>query len=115
MIVLVVALLALNFNARLATIQQMRQEETRLRQAVAKEEARQIGLKSLQAYVASDDYVEHWARVEARMIKPGEIPVIPIAARTAQVEPGLSPPARVPATILEEWWMLFFGETPAIP
>jgi cell division protein FtsB len=115
LIVLLVMVLALNFNARLATIRQMRQEETRLKQAVAAEEARQAGLQSLRAYVMSDTYVEHWARVDARMIKPREVPVILIAPNTAQASPNPAAPISAPSTILDEWWALFFGETPAVP
>jgi cell division protein FtsB len=115
LIVLVVVLLALNFNSRLATIRQMRQDEARLKQPVAAEEARQADLKSYLSYVLSDRYVEHWARVEARMIRPGEVAVVPVAPNVARATPEPPAPTRALATILEEWWALFFGEPPAVP
>ena len=104
-------LLAIHFNARLTTMRQMSQDEARLKQSVQTEEARQVALTAMRDYVASDSYVEHWARVEARMVKPNEVPVIPVAPRVTQAAASPAPQARAPATILDEWWSLFFGET----
>ena len=92
----------------------MRQDEARLKQAVATEETRQANLKSYLDYIRSESYVEHWARVDARMVKTGEVAVIPVAPASGQL--GSDPPAmvQVPATILDEWWAVFFGE-PSTP
>ncbi len=108
LIVLILVPVGIAFNARLATIRQMRQDEARLSQEVSAEQARQANLKLLQGYVASDAYVEHWARVEARMSKPGEVAVIPVAPASAQVNAALPAPANVPSTIMDEWWAVFF-------
>jgi cell division protein FtsB len=110
LIVLVLVPVAIAFNARLATVRQMRQDEARLSQEVVAEQARQADLKLLQSYVASDAYVEHWARVEARMAKPGEVTVIPIAPAGAQLNAAPSIPASAPPTIVDEWWAVFFDD-----
>ena len=110
LIVLVLVPVAIAFNARLATIRQMRQDESRLSQEVAAEQARQADLKLLQNYVASDAYVEHWARVEAKMAKPGEVAVIPVAPTSAQLNTAPSAPASAPSTIMDEWWAVFFDD-----
>ena len=110
LIVLVLVPMAIAFNARLATVRQMRQDEARLSQEVAAEQARQADLKLLQNYVASDAYVEHWARVEARMAKPGEVAVIPVAPAGAQLNAAPSAPTNVPPTIVDEWWAVFFDD-----
>ena len=115
LIIVAMFLLAINFSARLATMRQMSQEETRLKQSVAVEEARQVNLNAMRGYVASDSYVEHWARVEARMVKPNEVSVIPVAPSVTQVASPSTIPVRVPATIFDEWWTLFFGEALATP
>ena len=114
-VMVLIAVLAFNFNSRLATIRQMRQDEVRLKQSVMAEEARQVDLNLLRSYVASDAYVEHWARVEAKMIKPGEVIIVPVASNVAPTNPTPPAPVQVPKTILEEWWSLFFGEAPATP
>jgi cell division protein FtsB len=110
LIVLVLVPVAIAFNARLATVRQMRQDESRLSQEVAAEQARQADLKLLQSYVASDAYVEHWARVEARMTKPGEVAVIPVAPTGAQPNAAPSAPVSTPSTIVDEWWAVFFDD-----
>jgi cell division protein FtsB len=115
LVVLLVIVVALSFNARLATMQQMRKEEARLKQAVSVEQARRADLQSLRSYVASDAYVEHWARVEAKMIKPGEVVIVPVAPNVAPTNPTPPAPVQTPKTILEEWWSLFFGEATATP
>jgi len=110
LIVLVLVPVVIAFNARLATVRQMRQDEARLSQEVVAEQARQADLKLLQSYVASDAYVEHWARVEARMAKPGEVAVIPVAPASAQLNAAPSAPASAPPTIVDEWWAVFFDD-----
>ena len=107
-------LLALGFNSRLTAIRQMRQDEAYLKQAVAAEETRQAGLKTYRDYIRSDSYVEHWARVDARMIKTGEGAVVPVAPAAGQPVSGSPAPVQAPVTILDEWWSLFFGE-PSLP
>ena len=112
--VIAAVLLTLGFNSRLTAIRQMRQDEARLKQAVATEETRQAGLTSYLNYIQSESYVEHWARVDARMVKTGEVAVIPVAPTAGQLGSSSPAPAQTPATILDEWWALFFGE-PSTP
>ena len=108
-------LLALGFNSRLTAIRQMRQDEAYLKQAVAAEETRQAGLKTYLDYIRSDSYVEHWARVDARMIKAGEGAVVPVAPTTGQPASASPAPVQASVTILDEWWSLFFSESPSSP
>jgi len=110
LIVLVLVPVVIAFNARLATVRQMRQDEARLSQEVVTEQGRQADLKLLQSYVASDAYVEHWAHVEARMAKPGEVVVIPVAPAGVQLNAAPSVPASAPPTIVDEWWTVFFDD-----
>ena len=112
--VIAAVLLAFGFNSRVTAIRQMRQDEARLKQAVATEETRQASLKSYLDYIRSESYVEHWARVDARMVKTGEVAVIPVAPTAGQLSSNSPAPAQVPATVLDEWWALFFGE-PSTP
>ena len=114
-ILMVIVPVAISFNARLATIRQMRQDEARLRQAVATEQLRQADLGSLRGHVASDAYVEHWARVDAKMTRPGEVAVSPVASSSSQINLPEPAPVNAPASILDEWWIVFFDETPRTP
>jgi len=114
-ILLMIVPVAVAFNSRLATIRQMRQDEARLRQAVATEQLRQADLRSLRGYMTSDAYVEHWARADARMTRSGEIAVIPIASSSSQLNPPEPAPVGAPASTLDEWWAVFFDETTQTP
>jgi cell division protein FtsB len=72
----VVGGLAWGFGRQLVLARQMRIEERRLEQMVAAERARHDELVAQLEYVRSDEYVEHWARAEAKMARPGEVAVV---------------------------------------
>lgn len=108
--------LAADFNARMVTIQQMRQEESRLVQALASASTRRADLEATRMYIQSDAYVEHWARVEARMAQPGQVAVIPVLLATPTPQAPPTPPASPVSSPLEEWWALFFtGDQVILP
>lgn len=108
--------LAADFNARLSTIRQMRQEEAQLAREIPVEQARRAQLERSLEYVRSDAYAEYWARVEARMAYPGEVIVIPVAPEPAGPSPGpVAPAARPSGAPLDEWWALFFDEPGGMP
>ncbi len=100
------------FNARLVVSRQLVEEEARLKREIEAEQNRAALLESYEQHVKSDAYVEWWARVQARMVKPGEIAVVP-QTPADQAESigagGLPPLARDYAV---EWWAAFFGELP---
>lgn len=123
-IALVIALtsvggLAWGFTRQLALARQMRMEEARLMQAVATEQARNEALTAQAEYVESDECVEHFARCEARMARPGEVVVVPLAEATPEpaVEAQPAPASEPDKSFWTELWALVFGssEEPASP
>jgi len=64
------------FGQQIARARQMRTEETRLEQAVAAKQAYHDELLVRLEYVRSDEYVEQWARKDAKMARPGEVVVV---------------------------------------
>ena len=62
--------------------------------------------------MSSDAAVEWWARVQARMVKPGEIAVVP------QMPSAQADPDSTPDTVVQEhdppseWWAAFFAAIP---
>ena len=108
----VIGALVWGFGRQLALARQMRAEEIRLEQAVAAEQLRHDELAAQLKYVKSDEYVERWARAEAKMAKPGEVVVVLAAdadtesAVAPQPTPPLEPEAR---PFWVEWWELAFG------
>jgi cell division protein FtsB len=93
--VVVVGGLAWGFGRQLVLARQMRTEEKRLEQLVAAEQARHDELVAQSEYVGSDEYVEHWARAEAKMTRPGEVAVVVLTDSSAgpdvDVEPTPTP------------------------
>ncbi len=86
-------LLVINFSGRIARSQQTEAERQRLQATITVLEQQQIDLLKDRDYAASDASVEHWAHTEGKMVRDGEILVIPIPAGI--VEPTPLPPAPV--------------------
>jgi cell division protein FtsB len=64
------------FSQQLVLARQMQKEETQLEEEVKGEQDHHDALIDQLDYVQSDEYVEYWARAEARMAKIGEIVVV---------------------------------------
>jgi cell division protein FtsB len=92
------------------------QAEKRLHQEISEALQRQEDLRARRDYVASDAYVEEWARGQAHMIHPGDKPMILVtpqvqhpqalqAGSAAEPEPEHTPS-------WYQWWLLFFDRLP---
>jgi cell division protein FtsB len=98
---LVIGAVILAFGIQVVIGLQMRREEQRLEDAVATEQARYEALVDQLEYTLSDEYVEFWARTEARMAKPGEVVVVP----TEEVEGEPAEPSPTPERESEPFWV----------
>jgi cell division protein FtsB len=92
------------------------QAEKRLHREIAAALQRKEDLEARRDHIASDAYVEEWAREQAHMIYPGDKPLILI---TPQAQHPQLPQATSVATSEPEhipnwyhWWLLFFDEVP---
>jgi cell division protein FtsB len=109
--VAIVGGLAWGFGQQLVLARQMRIEESHLEEIVADEQARHEELTSQVEYAQSDEYVERWARVEAKMARAGEVVVVVLREwdeePTDEAPPTLTPePTAKPFWV--EWWELVF-------
>jgi cell division protein FtsB len=115
-LILIVPLMV-DINGRIGVIRRMRQEETRLEGELAEVQAEHAALQAELEFVASDAYLEQWARIDARMTQPGEVAIIPLIAEpSAQMAPAPeSSPSRTapPLSIPEQWHRLFFDDAAA--
>jgi cell division protein FtsB len=116
-VLIIVGGLGLAFAQQLRLSQELRGEVRQLEQAVATQEAEAAYLTATLEYVQSDEYVEAWAREEAKMAKPGEVVMIPLA-RAGGAEPPATPtaPPEDEARATPEdrpfwvvWWEAIFG------
>jgi len=104
--------IAWGFGQQLSLARQMRAEEKRLEQAVADEEARHDDLVAQLEYVKSDEHVEHWARKEMKMARPGEVAVVPLVSAGEEPAGDAQPtPTPVPESrpFWVEWGESLFG------
>ncbi|MBN1640203.1 MAG: hypothetical protein JXA09_03120 [Anaerolineae bacterium] len=90
------------------------QAERRLKQEISDALDLQARLIEQRDYVASDAYVEEWARDNAHMIRPGDQPVILVTTEAPSPAPrSLAPQDPAPADDIPNWyywWELFFAE-----
>jgi cell division protein FtsB len=92
------------------------QAEKRLRQEIDAALDRQEELRARRDHVASDSYVEEWARQEGHMIHPGDKPLILVTPQSRHMAmPQASPvdePSEERTPNWTHWWLLFFDEMP---
>jgi len=99
------------FVSRLSISRQLIEEEARLKHGIEIERARAEVLQTFEALVRTDAYVEWWARVEARMVRPGEVSVVPIAPH-GETPALASDASQTVRDYPSEWWAAFFADLP---
>ncbi|NLX09972.1 MAG: hypothetical protein GXY36_09980 [Chloroflexi bacterium] len=114
-------LLVINLSGRIARGQQMETERRRLQATIDVLETQKVDLLRERDYAASDASIEYWAHTEGKMVRDGEMLVIPIPS-ASEAEPTPVPPQPVLVVSAPEepeqpkwrlWWNLFFdGEPP---
>ncbi len=111
-------LLAISFSGRIAAGHQMNAQRGNLLGVIATLRGQATALKGQFNYVASDAFIEDWARGEGKMVKPGEVLVNPV--------PGIVTPQPTPTPFKLDltaqptpdnqtwalWWKLFFDVPP---
>lgn len=112
-------ILGLNFTNLVTTSQPLQQLYNQVNEQITHLERGQGDLLRERDYVRSDAYVESWARDEGKMVKPGEVLVIPVpSASIAEVTPEPSNPGVLLDTGTPQpdnwqlWWQLFFDSLP---
>jgi len=103
---LVVGVIAWGFGQQFVLSGRMRAEEQRLQRLIDLELQKQESLLGQLEYVQSDEYVERWARVEAKMVHPGEVLVVPVVNTWSQSWVAPQPIAEVPQEP-KPWWVRF--------
>jgi cell division protein FtsB len=107
--------LVIDFSQRIVEGQQKLTEQRALEDEIDALLAEQKALEAAKAYYGSPAYVEAWAHDEGKMVREGEMLVIPLYDRP---EPATPPPAsgqtaQADLSPWRVWWTLFFnGEPP---
>ena len=110
-------LLTINFSGRIRRGQQIEEVRLNIEATIAVLSTERASLIEERNYAASDAGVVEWAHRDGKMIREGEILVIPVPAGevltpTPQATPiPLATPTQIP--VRHVWWNLFFdGEPP---
>lgn len=112
-------ILAINFSTRISAGQPLQAAYNRVQTEISELQAEQADLTALRDYVRSDAYVEQWARDDGKMIRPGEVLVVPVpSGRSIQATPAPQISLEDVRTTADEpepwmlWWQLFFDNAP---
>lgn len=111
--------LGINFSSRIASSQPLRAYYSSLETEIASLQREQQALIEERDFAQSEAYVEQWARSEGKMVRPGEVLVIPRPVGP-QAQPTAPPPpalADLETTAPEPepwelWWSLLFDSPP---
>ena len=111
-------ILAINFSTRITDSRPLQEYYQSVQAEIEELQQEYDALLAEADYAKSDVFVEQWARQEGKMVRPGEVLVIPLsvapqveATPTLQpfIEMQTSPPTPEPWTL---WWALFFDNDP---
>ncbi len=114
-------LLAINFSNRITAGQRIQKVRDSLEMEIATLESEQAVLLLDLDYARSDEYVASWAHSQGKMVREGEVLVVPVPASApipAEVEAMPAPPftAEDEEDELVQpwrlWWALFFDTDP---
>jgi cell division protein FtsB len=106
----VLAAMVMDFNRRTADLRRLTAEKEAVSAQVTSLVETQNGLKEQVAYATSDAAVMEWAYQDGHMIRPGDVPVIPVPADQATPAPTPTPAAtQVQTSNWEKWLILFTG------
>jgi len=111
-------ILAINFSTRLASSRPLNAFYQDVQAEIDVLEQEQATLIAERDFVESDAFVEEWARSDGKMVRPGEVLVVPLTTSRG------APPTPTPQVFIEVetsppepeawelWWALFFDGDP---
>jgi cell division protein FtsB len=105
----VMALLVIGFNNRMAEQRQLVAQAQKIRGELEALRQTDAYLDAQLAYANSDAAVEEWAYEEAHWVRPGDKSIVPISpSESTPVVPPVVTPEPVEYTNWQIWWALFF-------
>ena len=105
------ALLIMDFNSRTAKLRYLTAERDSVSARATQVMETQNALQVQIAYATSEPAVEDWAYEDGHLIRPGDIPVVPIGDASITPTPTPIPtPAPTASSFWERWLNLFFGD-----
>ena len=102
--------LVMDLNSRLNDLSRLSGQRDQLQNEVNQLQITQFALETKIAYATSEVAVMDWARENAGLGRPGDIPVIPLPPNDYTPQPVVQPTS-TPQIVehWQKWWALFFG------
>jgi len=108
---IVLVLLLVDFNQRMTLLTRLRREEKELTEYYSQLESTRTALEAELIYAQSDQAVERWAREDAMMIQPGDIPIVLLPPAEQVPTPSVIEPIIIEKIKKWEIWQaLFLGD-----
>jgi hypothetical protein len=108
---IVIVLLVMDFNTRMAELSRLKAYSEQVAADATESLQTLVYLETQMAYATSDQAVEDWARVQARMIRPGDHAIVPLAGEGPLATPTpMVVEAPTPVQPWRVWLDLFFQE-----
>jgi cell division protein FtsB len=105
------AFLVIVFNNRMAEQRRLVAQAEEIRAELDALRQTDASLDAQIAYATSDAAVEEWAYQEARWVRAGDRPVVPISpSERTPTAPSADPPETLTYTNWQVWWALFFDD-----
>ena len=105
-----IVLFIMDFNVRMTELNRLKADQEEVAQKLKSRQETKAALEAQIAYATSEAAVERWAYGDGHMVRPGDIPAIPISEAAATSVP--TPTAIViptKTTNIEKWFSLFWG------
>ena len=108
----ILVLLVMDFNSRLEEMTRLSRQAESVRVRATEVMATQYNLQTAVAYANSSFSVEQWAREQAGMIQPGDVPIKPMPVPGATPSSQDLSPVVVPTQVSnwQIWMMVIFGK-----
>jgi len=108
---IVLVLPLVNFNQRMTLLTRLRRQEKELTEYYSHLESTRTALEAELIYAQSDQAVERWAREDAMMIQPGDIPIVLLPPTEQVPTPSVIEPVVIDKIQKWEIWQaLFLGD-----
>jgi hypothetical protein len=109
----VLAFMIMDFNSRVSDLTRLSRDREVVAAQVTEHFATQAALQTQVAYATSEAYVIERSYEQERLVRPGDVLIVPIAPGGSTPVPASQPaPTPVLYSNWQFWYALFFGRQP---
>jgi cell division protein FtsB len=110
-VIVLLFFLVMDLNGRVANLNRLTNERDMAGTEVAQLQSTADALTTQIAYATSEVAVEDWARDKGRMVRPGDVAIVPVAPEGYTPQPVVTvTPTLEPVENWQVWRILFFGK-----